>query len=303
MKNNLAIIIPVYKLDFLDSALDSMAHQTCQRFNVYIGNDCSPYDIDSIVYKYKDTLNITYVKFDTNLGGKDLVAQWERCINLSSSEKWLWLFSDDDMMEPNCVELFYKQVENENEHFDVYHFDVSVIDEHNVVTKVPLPYPDVISAYQYYKDKMQSRILSLVVENIFSRDIWIKTQGFQHFDLAWGSDTATWVKFMQFTGMKSIRGAKVLWRCSDQNISPNNSKHIVERKINALISYYQWSKDFFEERNICVRWLNFKSYIKRIMEFRKYVSHQYVIQANTKFCKVHHLTKVLSFLNLYTRYL
>jgi glycosyltransferase involved in cell wall biosynthesis len=67
----LAIIIPAYKATFLPAALDSIAAQTCQDFTLYIGDDCSPEPIGSIVEQYKDRIELVYQRFDTNLGGKD----------------------------------------------------------------------------------------------------------------------------------------------------------------------------------------------------------------------------------------
>ena len=131
-QNNLAIVIPAYKSTFLAAALDSIAAQTCQDFTLYIGDDCSPNNLEEIVDKYRDKINIVYKRFDTNLGGKDLVAQWERCIDTTQGEEWLWLFSDDDVMEKNCVEEFYKTI-NSNPNVGLIHFNVSGIfgkDEH-----------------------------------------------------------------------------------------------------------------------------------------------------------------------------
>ena len=77
MQHKLAIVIPAYKAKYLSETLDSIASQTDKRFCVYIGDDCSPEKIDNIVSQYKDKFNYVYQHFDTNLGGKDLVAQWE----------------------------------------------------------------------------------------------------------------------------------------------------------------------------------------------------------------------------------
>ena len=98
-QNNLAIVIPAYKSTFLAAALDSIAAQTSLDFTLYIGDDCSPNHLGAIVDRYRDRINLVYHRFDTNLGGKDLVAQWERCIDMSQGEEWIWLFSDDDVME------------------------------------------------------------------------------------------------------------------------------------------------------------------------------------------------------------
>lgn len=297
----LAIIIPAYKVDFLPEALESLSSQTCKDFNVYVGDDCSPYDIKSVVEKYDSKLNITYHRFDSNAGGKDLVTQWERCIRLSQDEPWIWLFSDDDVMEPQCVEKFFNALKQTNSRYDIYHFDVLGIDASSKVISTPAAYPKVYSSYDFYCDKMRGNVLSFVVENVFSRSIWEKTGGFQNFDLAWGSDTATWVKFMQFTGMYSIKDVHVRWRSSDQNISPNNSEAVVIRKTNALIDYYQWAYTFFKKKKIDCRWTNIITYFRRMVSFKRYVKYGHISGCNSKFCQSQAVKWLFPILNLLVR--
>lgn len=91
MKNKLAIVIPAYKACFFREVLDSLAKQSRRDFTVYIGDDASPDDLESIVSDYKDQLDIFYFRFEQNWGGRDLVAHWERCIELSD-EPLIWLF-------------------------------------------------------------------------------------------------------------------------------------------------------------------------------------------------------------------
>src|SRR5690348_11740615 len=99
----LAIVIPAYKPDFLRAALDSIAAQTDRRFRVYIGDDCGPPAIaEASAELAKKGVDVVYHRFGDNLGGRSLPAQWNRCVGLST-EPWVWLFSDDDVMAPDCV--------------------------------------------------------------------------------------------------------------------------------------------------------------------------------------------------------
>ena len=45
------------------------------------------------------------------MGKKDLIAQWERCIQLSNDEPWIWVFSDDDIADSGCVDAFYSIID------------------------------------------------------------------------------------------------------------------------------------------------------------------------------------------------
>jgi glycosyltransferase involved in cell wall biosynthesis len=60
----LAIVLPAYNSTFLSSALDSIAAQTYKDFTVYIGDDCSPHDLKSIVDRYSNRINLIYRRFD-----------------------------------------------------------------------------------------------------------------------------------------------------------------------------------------------------------------------------------------------
>lgn len=241
--NDLAIIIPAYKAKYFHRTLESLARQTCKRFNVYIGNDCSPEDLESTVSCFSDKLNISYTRFSENLGGKDLVAQWNRCIALSTTEKWLWLFSDDDVLEPTCVEDFYRTVA-ETPSYDVFHFNVDVIDENDMVIRSLSRFPRITDSAQLYRDKMSNRLDSFVVEYIFSREIYEQTGGFVHFDLAWGTDLATWVKFGKEKGIRTIVGANVRWRESEINITPDKSVAMTMRKMLIDLKFLKWAESF-----------------------------------------------------------
>lgn len=248
-KNNLAIIIPAYKAIYLDKTLESIERQTCKDFNVYIGDDNSPYKLDKIVSKYTQSLNITYKRFDENLGGSNLIAQWNRCINMSSDEEWIWLFSDDDIMGYDCVECFYQEIEKNNG-FDLYRFNINVIDSNGNKIK-SCKYPEILSVNSFIKNKLSGKINSYVVEYIFRRKNFINKNGFTVFDLAWNSDDATWIKLGLDKGIKTIQNGKVNWRKSEVNISPNNKDiKIVERKIYANIEYLSWLKSFLKANKI-----------------------------------------------------
>ena len=247
MTHRLAIIIPAYKAIFLPAALDSIAAQTCKDFTLYVGDDCSPEPRDKIVEQYLDKIELVYQRFDSNLGGKDLVAQWKRCIAMSKDEPYIWLFSDDDVMEPNCVELLLKTIEDTKGCYDVYHFDVDEINDGGKMTKQLPAYPQVLSAYDYYKGKSSGKYRSYVVENVFSRRIYEQAGGFKNFDLAWGSDVATWCIFCGKNGMHKVPNTHILWRRSSQNITPDKSRQIAERKLMARCQSLNWAYNYFRD--------------------------------------------------------
>lgn len=291
----LAIVIPAYKDTFFAQTLQSIANQTNKDFTLYVGDDASPYNLSYIVDKYKDRIDIVYKRFEENIGGKDLVAQWKRCIEITQGEEWIWLFSDDDMMQPKCVESFYKEIE-QGYLYDLYRFDVDVIDNTNNVTNTCVAPRDVISSRDLYLLKQKGIMNSFVVEYVFSRKVYDKYNGFQNFDLAWGSDLATWMKFAEEKGAKNISGGKVFWRSSGENITTRKDKELLKRKLVADMKFMKWSNGFLDttsirlyNTNLCAKIINGSGIHQTIKELWKVIS----------FYSTNNLTKLVLLLLVY----
>lgn len=269
----LAIVIPVYKIIFFDQALASIAKQTCKDFTLYIGNDASPSDIKSIVDLYQDQISIKYTEFKDNIGGTDLVSHWERCINLAGEEEWIWLFSDDDIMEPTCVADFLKTVEKYPD-FDLFHFNILKIDELNNITDKFFPYPEIYSIENFLIGRLKGEVRSCVVEYIFRKSHFIDINRFHNLDLAWGSDDATWIKLGRNKGIRTIEHSTVYWRESRFNISPNETEGLLKRKLDAQIHFARWVLSEIENKRININ----KKYISKLLLDWQFTSIKYKVQ-------------------------
>ena len=237
--SDLAIVIPAYKPDFLDATLRSFQNQSDKRFHIYIADDCSPFDLRGIVEKYEKVLPLTYHRFESNLGQQTLVGHWSRAIELAQREEWIWLFSDDDVADADCVKSFHA-ARSRYPQGELFHFNIYVIDskgEDRIETRPEFPLT--MSAGEFLEAKLRGKVVSYVVEFIFSRSLYNRVGGFTEFDLAWGSDFITWLKMAADTppGIVTIDSpdAKVGWRQSALNISPDKSYRTVKRKLRAMI--------------------------------------------------------------------
>ena len=238
--SQLAIVIPAYKKIYFEQTLASIANQTCKDFVLYIGDDSCNEHFKAVTESYKDRIRIKYKHFDDNLGQKDLVAQWERCIDLVENEEWIWLFSDDDIMDPNCVERFYAMSPTQTE-FDLFHFSLYKIDTNNNIIGKFHSFPDILNAEEFLARRLTGSINSTAVEYIFRKSHFVENGRFQKFDLAWGSDDATWIKLSMNKGIRNIENANVYWRKSSFNISPNyKDLNILRRKLDAEIDFALW---------------------------------------------------------------
>lgn len=236
---DLAIIIPAYKGSYLSETLDSISRQTCKDFTLYIGDDNSPDNIEEIVLKYKDCIDIVYNRFEKNLGGIDLARHWNRCVNMNQGEPWLWLFSDDDIMSETCVEDFYNFI-GHTPQAKLVHYNIAIVDNDKKVIN-QTSYPTFLSTQAYIDEKLKGHIVSMVVEFVFHRDVFYQSGGFESFDLAWGSDFVSWIKFSdQSNGIYTCPASFIYWRYSGDNISSDHSDVIIFRKLKSMMRYTEW---------------------------------------------------------------
>jgi glycosyltransferase involved in cell wall biosynthesis len=235
---DLAIVIPAYKITYLEEALNSLANQTNKNFNVYVGDDCSPYDISSVCKKYEDKMSLDYYRFDKNLGGTNLVKQWERCVSRTGKERWLWLFSDDDIADDTCVEKFYEAVSLTNGFYDVYRFNTCVIDKNNNFLSAAEDSPTIENAMDLAINILLWKRGNSMPDHIFKKEKYTELDGFVNFAQGQSSDWATSINFAYDRGLYTIAGPKVKWRYSDENVSSQATK----KKKLLMVGYIQFLK-------------------------------------------------------------
>lgn len=246
MEIELAIIIPTYKGLFFKQTLDSLVNQSNKNFNLYIGDDNSPDNIEQIVAEYTGKLNIIYHKFPNNIGGKKLVNQWNRCVHLMKNEKWIWLFSDDDLADFNCVETFFNTIDKDAEKYDVYRFNTRVINDSNVIIgEHESPFEE--NAYNMCIDILQLKRGHCMPDHIFRKSTYDELGGFVFTNYAQAADWATSINFATKKGICSMRNAKISWRYGSSNISGTADKNNHE-KVLGHIQFIKWILKHFKNK-------------------------------------------------------
>ena len=95
-----SVCIPTYQGSaFLASAIDSVLNQTYQNFEIWILDDNSPDDTQTVVSRYSDP-RITYIRNPKNMGPE---GNWNRCLELARG-KYFKLLPHDDVLASDCLE-------------------------------------------------------------------------------------------------------------------------------------------------------------------------------------------------------
>jgi glycosyltransferase involved in cell wall biosynthesis len=246
----LTIVVPAWKPDFLAAALESIAGQTDRRFSVVIFDDAGPIEVRNIAQKYP---SFSYVRFEQNLGGRDLVGHWNRCLSMVKTP-WIWLFSDDDVMSELCVAGFYEALDQAPE-AKLFQLSVKQVDESlsHLCESQAVMHETVL---EFIAARFRSAKVSCVPDHIFNwHELSSLEQGFVNFPLAWNSDDATWVVLATKHGIYGIQKGEVLWRQSRQNISASQKNSVV--KLEADVLYLNWlrARGYLPQYLLAVRWL------------------------------------------------
>lgn len=243
--NALAIIVPAYKTKFLRETLASIAAQTDKNFQLYVFDDGSPEPIGEIVRELSTQLPLKFHRFENNLGRTSLVQHWERCIRLTD-EPWVWLFADDDLMEPGCVADFHAELARTQAAHELYRFNTIWVNSAGARLRECPQHPVEESGAEFLLARLDGRRDVNLQEQIFSRSAWEQNGGIPEFPMGWHSDDAFCACLGVRRPLRLIPGARVIWRASRFNISGDNSYAVVNQKIITSTGYFRWVMRFFQ---------------------------------------------------------
>lgn len=112
----LSICIPTYNRSrYLDNLLNELAgqiHQLNYRYEILIGDNCSPDTTPDVVARYQDKLNIRYFRRPANLGSGENLNQLYRC----ARGKYVLYLADDDLPILSAI----------NDNLEVFEYNPSI---------------------------------------------------------------------------------------------------------------------------------------------------------------------------------
>ena len=244
MQPLVSFLLPAYKVQHLDKAIKSILNQSFNDFELIVVNDCSPDDIENIVKKYHDD-RLRYYKNGKNIGGKDLVAQWNQCLNYAKGE-WSVMASDDDIYHPDFLQEMISLSEKYPQN-DVFHCNILTIDDNDRII-------DVSHQIGEHETILQNFYYRMTYQRIEAfQDYFIRTSrlkqigGYLYFPLATFSDITTIVSIAGNNGIICSNKYLFKWRCNGKNISTNPNTCIDRIKAcEKLISWIESNYSMFD---------------------------------------------------------
>lgn len=232
-----SFVLPAYKATFLREAIDSILAQSYSDFELIIVNDKSPEDLTAIVNSYHDE-RIQYYVNAQNIGGHDLVAQWNHSITYATG-KYLILASDDDVYYPEYLAKMDALVDKYPE-VNVFRPRVQYINSRGEVVLQDKVMPEYLSLVEFSYIWIHRELLKGIPFYIFKRQPLVDRGGFVNYPTAWFSDDAT---VIQLGGNGIVIHSDILFsfRNSGINITSTwNTSEVLTKKLQATEAFYSW---------------------------------------------------------------
>lgn len=230
----LSFILPAWKVRFLQGAITSIVTQTSPDWELVVVDDCSPEPLREIVEAFDDP-RIRYVRNEQNLGGKNLVRQWNHCITFAKGD-YIVLAADDDLYRPTfceeCIRLANKYPE-----VDLIHASVEQIDEEGKHLWDDSILPEFTNKYEYLNWWITGRSFTCIGNFAFRRTALLELGGFIDFPCAFGSDIATPIALSR-NGVANTSEMLFCFRQSDQHLSADSSRF--KEKLEAISQLSEW---------------------------------------------------------------
>lgn len=155
-----SFVLPAYKATYLKEAIHSILSQTYRDFELIIVNDASPENVGEVVANFHDE-RLLYYENEHNIGGKDLVKQWnDYCLPKTSGE-WVVMASDDDMYAPTYLEEMVKLTEKYPQ-CDLFHCRVDKINKWGEVIGTSAPSAEFESCLDFISQRLCNHRLQTV---------------------------------------------------------------------------------------------------------------------------------------------
>ena len=239
------ITIPAYKSQFLKEAIESVATQTYQDWELVIVDDCSPEDLRAVAEPFLKDSRIRYYRNEKNCGAVDVVDNWNICLEKATGD-YIICIGDDDRLKPCCLEVYQSLIEAHPD-LNVYHCLTEIIDETGTVIDAQEKRPEWESALSMLWNRWDHRNKQFIGDFCY-RTSYLKAEGgYYKLPLAWGSDDITALRAAKEQGIANTQEVCFQYRNNGQTIT--SSADNAKIKIEAFVAQHCWFSAFLQEQS------------------------------------------------------
>lgn len=233
--------IPAYKDKFFRECLKSVIDQDFQDYEVIVLNDQSPYLIKEIVATV-DSPRLRYYENAENVGGNNLVDNWNKLLELAQGE-YIIIMGDDDLLDVNYL-LTFNDLAQKHPDVNVLHCRSKIINDNNEVLRLTPSWPE----FEYVYDSVWHRLYEYreqyISDFVYKVKFLKQSGGFFKLPLAWGSDDISFFRSAIDYGVAHTNVPVFSYRRNPYSITSSGNAFV---KMEANILYADWLKKFLQQ--------------------------------------------------------
>ena len=238
-----SFVMPAYKRKFLADTITSILNQTFEDFELIIVDDASPENLYEVVKDFSDS-RLRYERNEENLGGKNLVANWNHCLQFAHGE-FVVLATDDDVLAPTYLEDAALLIARYPK-IDLVRQGVRKISSTGAPLEFELFPKKYLDGAEFAYFWGCCGLISCIPNFLFRRTALIQRGGFVSFPHAHYSDVATALA-MSSHGVACVQKWNVGFRMSEVNLSNRTDYHLALDQIQATNNFLAWLEHYLEQ--------------------------------------------------------
>lgn len=280
--------IPAWKSLFLKETIESVLQQGFANFELIIVDDASPYRVAEVVQSFHDG-RIRYFRNERNFGARDLVDNWNTCLEHARGRYFL-LLGDDDRLEPDCLEEFASLIKMYPD-LNVYHCRARLINEQSELIGFTESRPGFESVYEAIWHRIKGFRTQFVSDFMYDCRALKKAGGYFKLPMGWVSDDITSYRAMIGKGIAHTQKPVFSYRYSSLTMSNSGSVFL---KLEAIQGEKRWLEDFLnhqpssDEEKVIRR--NIQELLPRYFQ-KKQIATMAMWATNAEFCQLARLRK------------
>lgn len=294
-----SFIMPAYKAAFIKESIKSILNQSITDFELVVVDDNSPYDIKTIVDDINDD-RIKYYRNNENIGGTDLVKQWNHCLDYAKGT-WIILATDDDIYHPDFLKTA-DQLLDKFPQADIFRARIAAFRGCDIsdISIVEPCMPEFTTNLEFFFSQY-TFLFGGIPQYVFRKTALMKIGGFTYFPCAWGSDDITSL-LLSDKGVVCSSNTLVYFRYSGQNISSEGKfekEKVIAHYLKAEFTYNYINQHKDTQDSLDYIQTFFLQFFIRLFPYR--IKHNLLIESYK--LKIYERAQLIKVINEHTPYL
>jgi glycosyltransferase involved in cell wall biosynthesis len=234
-----SIVLPVFKTKYFKEAFASVSEQSFDDYEIVVMND----EADGDITWAKENPRVRYFENHPRLGPTQ---NWNRGLSFCRG-KFVLVFSDDDILEPNFLEEVDKFLHERNFEMDIVRVLLTMVNKTGEIQSFSAPGRPVESLSEFFYNQYSFARKQTLQDIIFCRETALKIGGFKDFPRGMYSDLLFLVEIAAKNDkVGNLNKLLVRYRLHETNLSRFKDKKYYFDLLSGKFGFYRGMREILK---------------------------------------------------------